>query len=103
MDQPSLPQTELRRIISRAALAYLVLFIGVGLGLSLLGANPLAKNGLMPKALLIFVGLAVIIALANRLAGSWLEPGQNWLNLMRGVIQTITGPNKKRGEDWKLK
>jgi hypothetical protein len=40
-----------RTIISRAIVVYLVLFLVLGGLMSSLGVNPLARGGLMPKAL----------------------------------------------------
>ncbi len=70
-------------ILSRAVVVYLVLFMGLGLLMSVMGVNPLANNGLMPKALLLFVGLALLIALANTLTDLFREQGRNWLRLAR--------------------
>lgn len=78
---------ELRPIISRAVVVYLVLFMGIGLAMSALGVNPLIKQGLMPKALLVFVGLALVIALAGRLSELRQGQGTDWLNLMRGLLR----------------
>jgi hypothetical protein len=61
LTQPS----RLRTILSRAALAYLGLFLGLSLFMSMLDINPLIHNGILPKCLLVYVGLAVILALAN--------------------------------------
>ena len=72
---------QIRLVLSRAAGAYLVLFMGLGLLMSLLGVNPLANNGLMPKALLVFVGLALLIALAGTLSDLVRQQGQGWLSL----------------------
>ena len=71
----------IRLILSRAAGVYLILFFGLGLIMSALGASPLAGNGLMPKILLAFVGLAVVIALGNTLTDLFREQGRNWLRL----------------------
>lgn len=71
----------LRTILSRAAVVYLVLFMILGLIMSAVGVNPLTNNGLMPKALLVFVGLALLIALANTLTDLFREQGRNWLRL----------------------
>ncbi|MBE7468490.1 MAG: hypothetical protein DPW09_33680 [Anaerolineae bacterium] len=71
----------LRAILSRAVVVYLVLFMGLGFVMSAVGVNPLANNGLMPKALLVFVGLALLIALANTLTDLFREQGRNWLRL----------------------
>jgi hypothetical protein len=76
-------RNHLRTMVSRAAVVYLVLFMGLGLAMSLLGINPLVNNGLMPKVLLVFVGLALVIALANTLTDLSREQGRNWLRLMR--------------------
>jgi ABC-type uncharacterized transport system permease subunit len=85
---------ELRTIISRAVVVYLVLFMGLGLAMSALGVNPLIKDGLMPKALLVFVGLALLIALAGSLSDPAQGHGTDWLNLMRGLIR----PSSRRNE-----
>ncbi|MBI1881391.1 MAG: hypothetical protein HYR94_24695 [Chloroflexi bacterium] len=73
----------LRTMLGRAAGTYLVLFLGLGLMMSALGVSPLANNGLMPKGLFIFVGLALLIALANSLTDLCREQGRNWLRLVR--------------------
>lgn len=78
---------EARSILSRAAMVYLVLFMALGLVMSAMGVNPLANNGLMPKTLLVFVGLSLLIALANSLSNSLHEPGRSWLGLVRGLIR----------------
>jgi hypothetical protein len=54
--------------------------------MSLLGINPLVNNGLMPKVLLVFVGLALVIALANTLTDLSREQGRNWLRLVCGRV-----------------
>ncbi|NJN95514.1 MAG: hypothetical protein HC875_16085 [Anaerolineales bacterium] len=54
-------------MVSRAVIVYLVLFMLLGLIMAMVGVNPLVNNGLMPKVLLVFVGLALLIALANTL------------------------------------
>jgi hypothetical protein len=68
--------------LSRAAVVYLVLFFGLGLVMSVWGVNPMANNGLMPKVLLVFVGLALVIALANTRTDLSREQGRNWLRLV---------------------
>ncbi len=78
----------IRVMVSRAAGVYLILFLGLGLVMSLAGVNPLANNGLMPKLLLVFVGLALLIALANTLTDLSREQGRNWLRLVRGGTAT---------------
>ena len=59
------PPSRLRTILSRAALVYLGLFVGLSFFMSMLGLNPLIHNGALPKCLLVYVGLALILALAN--------------------------------------
>jgi hypothetical protein len=86
----------LRAILSRAAGVYLVLFMALGLIMSALGVNPLANDGLMPKALLIFVSLALLIALANTLTDLFREQGRNWLRL--APKREDTPANEKRTE-----
>jgi hypothetical protein len=71
-------------MLSRAAGVYLVLFIGLGLIMSVWGINPMVNNGLMPKVLLVFVGLALVMAWANTLTDLSREHGRNWLRLVRG-------------------
>ena len=78
----------LRTMMSRAAGAYLLLFLGLGLAMSALGVDPLANNGLMPKVLFIFVGLAVLIALANSLTDLFRAQGRNWLRVVRRDVTT---------------
>src|SRR5262245_56414344 len=73
----------LRTMLGRAAGAYVVLFLVLGLGMSALGANPLANNGLMLKVLFIFVGLALLLALASSLTDLFREQGRNWLRIVR--------------------
>ena len=72
----------IRTIISRAMVVYLVLFLALGGLMSTQGVNPLAREGLMPKALFLFVGTALVMALVNVLAGAAREHGQSWLSLM---------------------
>jgi peptidoglycan/LPS O-acetylase OafA/YrhL len=80
----------IRVMVSRAAGVYLILFLGLGLVMSLAGENPLADNGLMPKLLLVFVGLALLIALANTLTDLSREQGRNWLRLVRSGTPNTT-------------
>lgn len=87
---------QLRITLSRAVGTYLVLFMGLGLLMSALGVNPLANNGLMPKALLLFVGLALLIALAGNLSDLAREQGRGWLRL--AYREEDTQVAKKSGE-----
>lgn len=59
------PPSRLRAILSRAVLVYLGLFLGISLLLSLLGVNPLTHGGLIPQCLLVYVGLSLLLALAQ--------------------------------------
>jgi hypothetical protein len=87
---------QVRLILSRAAGVYLVLFIGLGLLMSVLGVNPLANHGLMPKALLLFVGLALVMALAGNLSDLARGQGRGWLRLAHKREDTQVA--KKSGE-----
>jgi hypothetical protein len=78
----------LRTMLSRAAGVYLLLFLGLGLAMSVLGVDPLANNGLMPKVLFVFVGLALLIALANTFTDLFREQRRNWLRLVRRKVTT---------------
>lgn len=86
---------QVRLILSRAAGVYLVLFMGLGLLMSALGVNPLANNGLMPRALLFFVGLALVIALAGNLSELARGQGRGWLRLAHKEDTQVA---KKSGE-----
>ncbi|GAB4437836.1 MAG: hypothetical protein Fur0044_34660 [Anaerolineae bacterium] len=59
------PPSRLRAILSRAVMVYLGLFLGISLLLSLLGVNPLTHGGLIPQCLLVYVGLSLLLALAQ--------------------------------------
>ena len=84
-----LPQakSQARNIITRAAVTYGVLFLIIALILSFFGIDPLANGGLMPKLLLLFVGLAMIIALANNMVDYSREYGISWLGLARNLLR----------------
>jgi hypothetical protein len=56
--------------------------------MSVLGVDPLANNGLMPKVLFVFVGLALLIALANTFTDLFREQRRNWLRLVRRKVTT---------------
>jgi hypothetical protein len=79
-DLPNHPN-RLRTILSRAALVYLGLFLGISTFLSILGIDPLIHNGAILKCLLIYVGLALILALANSKASMVDELARSWLAL----------------------
>lgn len=83
-EEPDLAEqrSRIRTIISRAAGVYLVLFLILGGLMSSLGVSPLARGGLMPKALLLFVGAALVMALANVLAEAAREDSRGWLSLI---------------------
>ena len=69
-------------LISRAGASYLALFILLGAAMSVVGVSPLVNNGLMPKTLLVFVGLALLIALTNTLMEAWSERERPWLGAL---------------------
>jgi len=71
----------LRLIVSRAALLYLGLLFGLSTLLSIFGVDPFLRNGLIPKVLLVYVGLATILALANTQANLAKEQTRGWLAL----------------------
>lgn len=75
------PPGRLRAILNRAALAYLGLFLGLSAVMSMLGLDPLIHNGALPKCLLVYVGLAVIWALANSDTSMVEEQTRSWLAL----------------------
>lgn len=88
-DFPDRPN-RLRIILSRATLVYLAMFLGAGIVLSMFGINPLIHNGALPKCLLVFVGVALILALANSEVNLVEEQTRSWLTL------TAHRPFKKR-------
>jgi hypothetical protein len=92
---PSLSEQRslIRTIISRAVVVYLVLFLVLGGLMSSLGVNPLTRGALMPKALLLFVGAALVMALTNVLAGAAREPGQGWLSLIWRLARGKRSPS----------
>jgi hypothetical protein len=71
----------LRPIVSRAAILYLGLLFGLSTLLSVFGIDPFIRNGLIPKVLLIYVGLATMLALANTQANLAKEQTRGWLAL----------------------
>jgi len=81
-------RSHVRTILSRAVRVYLVMVMGLALVMSILGVNPLVKNGLMPKALLVFVGLSALLALARSASEVADEEGWSWLNLGRAFVGT---------------
>lgn len=87
------PRRRFRLIIGRAVLVYLLLFLALGVSMSLLGVDPLAHNGLMPKALLLFVGLALLMALINTAAQLSQERSVGWL--LRGLIKPSQDKRKE--------
>jgi hypothetical protein len=71
--EPPKQPSRLRTILSRAAVLYLSLFLGLSTLLMMAGIDPLTHNGALPKWLLVYVGLATILALANSGEASLLE------------------------------
>lgn len=82
-------QAQIRMMVGRAAGVYLGLFVILGSLMSFMGLNPLANGGLMPKALLIFVGTALGIAMVNVLSELAREQGQSYLTLMGRLSRGI--------------
>lgn len=82
LDYEATHQHRLRLIVRRAIGTYLVLLFGLGALMSLLGLDPLARDGLMPKALLVFVGLALGLATINTLVSYAQERDGSWLRLL---------------------
>ena len=71
----------LQLIVSRAAILYLGLFLGSSILLSICGVDPFVRNGLIPKILLVYVGLATILAMANTQTNLAKEQTRGWLAL----------------------
>ena len=76
--RPSIPSGRWRYLLNRALMLYGGLFFGVSILLSLLGVDPLIHNGVVPKGLLVYVGLAVILAWASSEAQRADEPAAGW-------------------------
>lgn len=72
------PRGRLRPLLNRAVSLYVGLFFGLSLLLSLLGVDPLIHNGLMPKALLVYVGAALLLAWAGSEVQQLDEPSSGW-------------------------
>lgn len=88
--EPPRPQSRVGQILKRAATTYLALFFGLGVMMSLLDSHPLAKNGLMPKLLLLFVGAATLIALAAPLIDYAREQDGHWFSaLVKAALKKI--------------
>lgn len=84
------PQGRVGQILKRAAATYLALFFGLGVMMSLLDSHPLANNGLMPKLLLLFVGVATLIALAAPLIDYSRQQDGHWLStLVKAALKKI--------------
>ena len=82
LDHEAVHQSRLRLVVRRAIGTYLVLLFGLGMIMSLLGLDPLAHDGLMPKALLVFVGLALGLATINTLISAVQERDGSWVRLL---------------------
>ena len=96
-DELAAGQSRLRTMISRAVLVYGILFMIFGVLMSGLGLSPLANNGLMPKVLLVFVGLSFIMALLN----NFLALSRDYELSMSDLAQTIVKAalkHSKRGD-----
>jgi peptidoglycan/LPS O-acetylase OafA/YrhL len=70
-----------RTSLSRVVIAYLGLFLGLSLFMSILGLDPLLHNGALPQCLLVIVGLALILALASGETNLVDEQARSWLVL----------------------
>jgi hypothetical protein len=87
----NLPNTQsskrhpLVQLAGRAVVTYLVLFFTIALVLSVFGVNPLVREAFMPRALLVFVGLATIIAAANIITNHSQEDTFSWRNVAQHV------------------
>ena len=68
-------------ILNRAALLYLGLFTGLSLFLAILDIDLLTSNGAIPKCLLVYVGLAVVLALIGGENNPIEKQPQVWLAL----------------------
>ena len=66
-------------ILNRAALLYLGLFTGISLVLAIVDIDLLTHNGAIPKCLLVYVGLAVILALTGGETNPIEKQPQVWL------------------------
>ena len=75
--------SRLRLILQRAALLYLGLFLSLSTLMSLAGLDPLIHNGALPKWLLVWVGLAVLLAWGNSESNLMEEQARSWLALYR--------------------
>ncbi|MCB9077786.1 MAG: hypothetical protein H6631_09360 [Anaerolineaceae bacterium] len=73
------PSGRLWAILNRAALLYLGLFTGISLVLAVVDINLLTHNGAIPKCLLVYVGLAVILALTGGETNPIEKQPQVWL------------------------
>ena len=80
----------LMTLAGRAAGTYGVLFFIIALGMSMLGVDPLTRQGMMPKALLLFVGLATVIAAANIMMDRAQDSSFNWREFALNAWCTIT-------------
>jgi hypothetical protein len=96
-DWPAAGQNRLRMMISRAVLVYGILFMGCGVLMSALGLSPLANNGIMPKTLLVFVGLSFIIALCNNFLVLSRDYGLSMSSLAHSIIRAAL-KRSKRGD-----
>lgn len=72
-----------RTVLQRAGLLYVALFLGASTLLSLAGIDPLFYQGALPKFLLLYVGLATLLALGNSEANLVDEQTRSWLALFR--------------------
>ncbi len=89
-------QRHLRLMMTRALVTYFVLFLVFGVIMSLFGLDPLVKGGLMPKALFIFVGLSLLIAVINTVVDASKEQGESWFNVLRSLVRHRSSSKKSK-------
>lgn len=85
-----------RTILQRAGLLYVGLLLGASTLLSLAGIDPLFYQGALPKFLLLYVGLATLMALGNSETNLLDEQTRCWLALFR--YRPLGGRSEKRQE-----
>lgn len=85
-------------VLNRAALLYLGLFTALSLFLAVVNIDLLIHNGAIPKCLLVYVGLAVILALIGGETNPIERQPQVWLALYswRPLRDPALRPEKER-------
>ena len=80
---------QLAILAGRAVATYLVLCFMMALVMSVSGIDPLLRQGLMPKGLLLFVGLATILAAANIITADSQEHSFTWRNVALHLLHSF--------------